>query len=73
MGYWYIMINILTEEFDFGIANIDITRNTVPNLITNRSITVIPTSKESFIKSTDNNCVYGPCIRLRLNSGKKEN
>ena len=42
-------------------------------LITNRSITVIPTTKERLIKSTDNNCVYGPCIRLRLNSGKKEN
>ena len=31
MGYWYIMINILNKEFDFEIANIDITRNAVLN------------------------------------------
>ena len=39
--------------------------------ITNRSITVIRTTKERFIKSTDNNCVYGPCIKASPEFGKE--
>ena len=57
MDYSYIMINILTNEFDFEIANLYYKKTLCQTVIPNKSVTAIPTTTKNC------NFLYGPCIR----------